>query len=457
MGKNWRQKLHLEPPQGWLNDPNGLCFYRGNYHVYFQYAPDSAAGKGKKCWGHYQSPNWLDWEFTGVVLRPDIAEDKDGVYSGSALEKDGILYLFYTGNVKEPGEHDYILSGRGANVIQVSTTDGKTMSEKTVVLRNRDYPDFCSCHVRDPKLWQADGKYYMVLGARTKAAEGCVLTYESADLTTWRYESCFSLPDFGYMWECPDRFDLNNHQYWSISPQGLKPQEFCWQNVYQSGYLYQNEFYEWDYGFDFYAPQTFAAPDGRRILIGWMGLPDIEYKNPTTELGWQHCLTLPRVLTALPDGRLAQYPVKELETLRQRAKPLADGTETELALPFDFVAETAGDFRLTLERQLILEYRAGVFQICFKDSTLGGGREVRRLKLEVCRRIRVLADTSSVEIYLNDGEAVLSTRFYPQTENIRFGLTGISGTVYPMTGLTGLPVGEIIRQGDAFGGEIIVG
>ncbi len=442
MGKNWRQKLHLEPPQGWLNDPNGLCFYQGNYHVYFQYAPDSAEGKGKKCWGHYQSPDLLDWEFTGTVLRPDIAEDRDGVYSGSAFEKDGVLHLFYTGNVKEPGDHDYILTGRGANVIRVSTADGRTMSEKTVVLRNQDYPAFCSCHVRDPKLRQADGKYYMVLGARTRDDKGCVLTYVSADLKAWQYDGQFSLPDFGYMWECPDRFDLDDREYLGISPQGLESQEFCRQNVYQAGYLYQNEFYEWDYGFDFYAPQTFDAPGGRKILIGWMGLPDIDYQNPTTELGWQHCLTVPRVLTVLADGRLAQYPVKELERLRQEAKTLAGGAETEMALPFDFEAEVTGDFSLTLERQLTLEYAAGIFQLRFDDRILGGGRGTRRLKLESCRKIRILADTSSLEIYLNDGEAVLSTRFYPQTEKISFGLTGLSGIVYQMKGLTGLPAGE---------------
>ena len=436
MGKNWRQKLHLEPPQGWLNDPNGLCFYQGKYHVYFQYAPDSAEGKGKKCWGHYQSPDLLNWEFSGIALRPDIAEDRDGVYSGSALIKDGILHLFYTGNVKEAGDHDYILTGRGANVIQVSTADGQNMSEKTVVLRNQDYPDFCSCHVRDPKLWQADGKYYMVLGARTKDDKGCVLTYGSADLKSWQYEGQFSLPDFGYMWECPDQFGLDGRQYLSISPQGLTPEEFRRQNVYQAGYFYQNEFYEWDYGFDFYAPQTFPAPDGRRILIGWMGLPDIDYQNPTVQLGWQHCLTVPRVLTALPDGRLAQYPAKELEALRPAAGHVAAGTETETTLPFDLEAETAGDFTLTIERQLVMEYAAGVFRLRFADPALGGGRESRQLKLERCRKIRILADTSSLEIYLNGGEAVLSTRFYPLADKVSLSLTGLSGRLYEMKGLT---------------------
>ena len=110
MDTKWRQKLHLEPPVGWLNDPNGLCRFKGNYHIYFQYAPDDINGGVKKCWGHYRSPDMINWEFTGTVLVPDIPEDRDGVYSGSAIVKDGTLHLFYTGNVKEKGDYDYILS-----------------------------------------------------------------------------------------------------------------------------------------------------------------------------------------------------------------------------------------------------------------------------------------------------------------------------------------------------------
>ncbi len=438
MGKHWRQKLHLEPPQGWLNDPNGLCFYQGKYHVYFQYAPDSAVGKSKKCWGHYQSPDLLRWEFTGTVLLPDIPEDRDGVYSGSAIEKDGLLYLFYTGNVKEPGEHDYILTGRGANVIYTTTSDGHHMSEKTVVLCNENYPDFCSCHVRDPKLWQENGRYYMVLGARTRQDKGCVLTYVSEDLRQWIYCGEFSLPDFGYMWECPDRFSVGGREYLGISPQGLGPEEFRLQNVYHAGYLYENIFYEWDYGFDFYAPQTFEAADGRRLLIGWMGLPDIDYQNPTAELGWQHCLTLPRELTNLPDGRLLQYPVREMEALRREARRLEAGERTWLTLPFDLCAEGQEAFSLTLADGLRLEYQGGVVGLAFEAAGLGGGRTRRQLRLEKCRNIRILADTSSLEIYFNTGEAVMSTRFYPATERIAAVLEGISATVYGMDGLKGM-------------------
>lgn len=120
----WRQSLHLEPPHGWLNDPNGLCYFGGYYHVYFQYSPDSPDGRGRKCWGHYQSRDFIHWQFTGTVLLPDISEDKNGVFSGCAVIKNNICHIFYTGNVEEDGDHDYVTSGRGANLIHVTTKDG---------------------------------------------------------------------------------------------------------------------------------------------------------------------------------------------------------------------------------------------------------------------------------------------------------------------------------------------
>ena len=430
----WRQRLHLEPPRGWLNDPNGLSYYNGFYHVYFQYAPDSAEGGGKKCWGHYQSPDMLRWEFTGTVLVPDIPEDRNGVYSGSAIEKDGVLHIFYTGNVKEDGDFDYILSGRGANVIHVATRDGSVMSEKKVVLRNSDYPEKCSCHVRDPKVWRENGEYKMVLGARTKDSKGLLLFYSSADLESWSFAGEYSVPDMGYMWECPDLFTVCGRKYISISPQGLRHEPEKNQNVYSSGYLSDGEFTEWDYGFDFYAPQTFEAPDGRRILIGWMGIGDIDYTNPTAGLGWQHCLTLPREITSLPGGKLAQNPAKEYESLRGEKLRAADGSSMRVPLPFDLCAKTEGEFEITMDG-ILLRYTGGLFSMKFTDDSIGCGRNIRRVRMESCRDVRIIADMSSLEIYLDGGRCVMSTRYYPAEEEITVSCHGINADIYILSGM----------------------
>ena len=415
MKNDFRQDLHLEPQKGWLNDPNGLCFFKGRYHVYFQYAPDSAKGAGNKCWGHFQSKDLTSWEFTGTVLFPDTPHDRNGVYSGCGFVKDDTLYLFYTGNVKQEGDYDYITAGREANTILVTTKDGVTMSEKKVLLRSSDYPDYCSCHVRDPKVWEQDGTYYMVLGARTLDDKGCVLIYKSGDLENWEFREEVHTADLGYMWECPDRFTMGGNEYLSISPQGVPHEEYRFQNVYSSGYLNMKTgvYNEWDCGFDFYAPQTFTAPDGRRILIGWMGIGDIPYSNPTTELGWQHCLTVPCEVTEGAGGRLLRNPVAELEKLVTRRTEL-NGSGEQVQLPFDISAEAvSGSFELDISNAVQMTFEDGIFTLKFLDEKVGCGRDVRRVKLDSCNRLRVLADKTSLEIFLSGGENVLSTRFYP--------------------------------------------
>ena len=437
MKNDFRQKLHLEPVSGWLNDPNGLCFFKGEYHVYFQYSPDSAEGNGIKCWGHWKSPDLLLWRFTGTVLFPDTPDDRDGVYSGCGFVKDDTLYLFYTGNVKEEGDHDYITSGRGANVILVTTKDGHNMSGKRVLLRNTDYPEYCSCHVRDPKVWEENGRYRMVLGARTLDNKGCVLYYRSDDLINWEFEEEIRTPHSGYMWECPDEFMLGGHRYLSISPQGLPHEKYFSQNVYSSGYLEVNKgvYTEWDKGFDFYAPQTFEAPDGRRILIGWEGIGDIPYTNPTTSLGWQHCLTIPRELSAGKNGLIMQNPVRELEKMRRDSSPIKSGETVKTELPFEFVGKTGGNFTIILEDILKLEYREDEFSLTFVSDSAGYGRDVRRAKLTECSDVRIIADTSSVEVYLNGGETVMSARMYPADTSAAFSVNGLSGTIYKLDGM----------------------
>lgn len=430
MKNDFRQSFHLEPQKGWLNDPNGLCYFKGRYHVYFQYAPDSAKGAGNKCWGHFQSKDLTSWEFTGTVLFPDTPDDRNGVYSGCGFVRDDTLYLFYTGNVKEKGDYDYITAGRGANTILVTTKDGVTMSEKKVLLRNRDYPQYCSCHVRDPKVWEQGGEYFMVLGARTLDDKGCVLFYKSDDLENWQFDKTVFSQDGSYMWECPDVFDIGARRFLSASPQGVEHGEYKNQNVYSAGYFAfdsaPSDFEEWDYGFDFYAPQTFKAPDGRRIIIGWMGIGDIPYTNPTTELGWQHCLTVPCELTLAGNGKLRREPVAELEKLVTQRSALLDG-KGEFELPFDLTASAqAESFELRLSDAVQMTFEGGVFTLRFLDEKVGCGRDARRVKLDSCDSIRVLADKTSLEIFLNGGEKVLSTRFYPMDTALTVVSQGLS-------------------------------
>ena len=154
LSDKWRSKYHIMAPIGWINDPNGLC----EYHVFYQYSPLEAKG-GMKFWGHFVSKDLVHFQERDIAIYPDVKEDKDGVYSGSAFVKDDTMYFFYTGNVKHDGEHDYILTGREQNVMLVTSKDGIEFSEKKILLRNSDFPENMSLHVRDPKVWEEDGTY----------------------------------------------------------------------------------------------------------------------------------------------------------------------------------------------------------------------------------------------------------------------------------------------------------
>lgn len=440
----WRLHFHLMPPVGWLNDPNGLCQADGIYHVFFQYSPFDARG-GEKCWGHYISRNLRDWKYQGAELVPDEAYDRNGVYSGCAYVEDGKIYLFYTGNVKLEGDYDYILQGREASVVLVESGDGVHFGEKQLLLTNEDYPSTYTQHIRDPKVLKRDGKYYMVLGGRTRQNRGAVLVFESGDLISWAMKSELKVPyDFGYMWECPDLFSVDGKWFLSVSPQGLARMEYDSQNIYTSGWFgisgdfrtgcRLEGFQEWDKGFDFYAPQTFADESGRTVMIGWAGLPDIEeeYENPTAERGWQHALTIPRVITC-QNNRLYQYPAPELRLLRGASLTVCTGQKAELPAAFDLeltLKEEPAHLSVTIADGLRFVYDGREAVLSFQDAApgkeilseeesatfagIGRGRRERKARVTGLTRLRLLADTSLIEIYLNRGETVFTTRYYPQ-------------------------------------------
>ena len=430
----FREHFHLMPPVGWLNDPNGLCQFEGVYHAFFQYSPFDAEG-GVKMWGHYISDNMLDWKYQGVALYPDQPFDCHGVYSGSALVEDGKMYLYYTGNVKlEDGEYDYIRTGREGNTVLVSSEDGIHFGHKKQLMRNTDYPDDLTCHVRDPKVWKEQDTYYMVQGARTKEDVGQILIFTSKEKVNWKFKSRIeSKEPFGYMWECPDYFTIGDKKILSASAQGLEGGIWEERNVYQSGYFevegdilssYKlGEYKLWDYGFDYYAPQSFETEDGRRIHISWMGMPDCEaYTNLTIVDGWQHCFTLPREIY-VKDGKICQRPIRELDYKETITKTAENKLQADSCKAYDLKIDKIqnNQFCIALAEELLLEYTDGRFRMRFTDNRktcVSAGRDCRYVETDEVTNIRVIADVSSVEVFVNDGEYVFSTRYYPDKYSI---------------------------------------
>lgn len=431
----FRQKLHLMPPVGWLNDPNGLCQFEGLYHAFFQYSPFDVNG-GVKMWGHAVSENMIQWEYKGPALYPDQPFDCHGVYSGCTLVDDGKMYIYYTGNVKKEDEdYDYILTGREGNTVLVESQDGITFGPKKLLMKNKDYPADLSCHVRDPKVWKENGRYYMIQGVRTKKDEGQAQIFVSDDRVNWKPEKRVStLKPMGYMWECPDYFTVDGQNILSVSIQGLTGKIWEERNVYQSGYFQiegnllsecrLGEYRLWDYGFDYYAPQSFQTEDGRIILIAWMGMPDCkEYGNdPAIKEGWQHCFTFPRELY-LKEGKICQRPVRELNRWKKAERKQKDFLQVKGRKVYDTkISDIEGnDFRAVLGENLILEYKDGYFSMEFTDqdkNSISGGRNIRRAKVEKLHKIEILADVSSIEVFINGGEIVFSTRYYPKSYSL---------------------------------------
>ena len=434
MRNNYKLLYHLYPEQGWMNDPNGLCFFKGYYHVYYQYSKEAVGGL--KYWGHFRSKDLLNWESLDIFLSPDKDFDKSGVYSGSALIHEDKLYIYYTGNVKESGDYDYIYEGRQHNTVLVVSEDGMSTESRQVVLYNKDYPADMSCHVRDPKVFAYDGKFYMVLGARSKDDKGQVLVYESTDLYNWNYINSIKTDyDFGYMWECPDLFLLDGKWVLLLSPQGIERKEFEAQNVYTNGYFILDgdfrseytlsEYRDLDFGFDFYACQTFEK-DGKRYMLAWMGMPDAQYTNPTVKYGWQHCMSMFRELN-LKHGRIVQVPAREYKKLRKGHKVLrSEGmlsfeTENpclEINISDIDIGNNAG-FGISIfdTLELIYDVPSGEFVLIHTDknkSAYGRTKRVLPLQKNELKKIDIFLDASCAEIFVNDTSGVLSTRYYPE-------------------------------------------
>ena len=322
----------------------------------------------------------------------------------------------------------------------MKTKDGINFDEKHLVLTNDDFPKEFTLHVRDPKVFKDGEFYYMVLGARGKDDLGYIILYKSHDLIKWELAGipAGGMEKLGYMWECPDFIKVNNKDALLISPQGIEAEGYLYNNVYQSGYMIGEftedkrkfncgEFIELDRGFDFYAPQTFYDDKGRCILIGWMGLPDIDdyYSNPTIENGWQHTLTMPRELS-IKNNKIIQKPIDEIKELRQQHIQYKDVINEEklykqlLNKNFELkigIEKLQGDFNLNLEDLCNLEYdsKNKVFKICLGES--GFGRKERAVSIDKLSDIHIFGDSSSLEIFLNLGEEVFTTRVYPTKTN----------------------------------------
>ena len=433
---NWRLNYHLEAPFGLVNDPNGLAQYKGKYYIFFQWNPFRCEHKFKH-WGLFTTEDFINYSYPKAVLAPTNRYDKNGVYSGSGYAMEDRLELLYTGNVKNK------YGKREAYQCRAICDEYGNVEKKGIVVGK--IPKGYTAYFRDPNIFERNGKYYFMIGAQTKDLKGRALLYSSENFEKWNYEGEIktSYDNFGYIWECPALLNIEGKDVLIFSPQGLEREEFRYQNIYQAGYIVgelnfdtlefkHGEFKELDFGTDFYAPQSFKDEKGRVIMFGWMGLPEEEQYHPTVNKGWVHCLTMPRELKLI-NGKLIQKPLIEMKELRKDKIESLEKVEI-VSWKSDNVMENSYELVLDVEK-----YESSLFEIklalgeieyaslkidftknygVFDNSAMAKGlKSFRKFKLNNLKdkiKVHIFMDKSAVEIFLNDGETVVSSRIYPK-------------------------------------------
>lgn len=446
-----RPKFHLTPHVGWTNDPNGFSFYKGEYHLFYQSNPYDTVWDSMH-WGHAVSRDLLHWTYLPCAMAPDEPYDSFGCFSGSAIElPDGKQLLMYTGVRKEGGDH-----GEELQTQCIAVGDGLDYQKysQNPVLDDSCLPEGMSRNdFRDPKVWQtADGSYRCVVGTRKPGKEGALLLFSSPDGFNWKYESILIQNDgrFGLMWECPDFFALDGRHVLLCSPQDMLPEGFEYHNgngtlcligdLDESGKHFSFEKNQAiDYGIDFYAPQTTLAPDGRRIMIGWMQNWDTCDQHGAKERKWFGQMSLPRELS-IQNGRLYQKPVRELEQYRSNQISYKNVT-VDGNLTLNGIEGRTVDMEITIRPKTPeAAYHKFVVRFAENDkfstklsykpyeSTLKIDRKCsgsRRAYIHQRRslvpakngevKMRLILDKFSVEVFINDGEQVMTATIMTDT------------------------------------------
>lgn len=464
----YRPQHHYTADRNWLNDPNGLVYANGTYHLFYQHNPFANVW-GNMSWGHATSTDLLHWDEQPVAIACD---EQEAIFSGSAVldanNTSGFgtadnppLVAVYT-SAYSPASP---LSGRQAQSLAYSTDDGATWAKYA----GNPVLDRASADFRDPKVFWYDGdagSYWVMVAVEATDRE--VVLYKSADLRAWEYLSTFGPANAtGGVWECPDLFELPvdgdaGNTKWvlvvNLSPGGIAGGSggqyfigtfdgvaFLSETTVTEGLQADDSRmaeYGWlDWGRDYYAAVSFSnAPDGRRLMIGWMN--NWQYGAATPTSGWRSAMSLVRevrlatrggrivllqdALDPMGDSRAASYSMS--------VQPLAAGTAW---LP----AEASGDvLRIDVElepapvgvtglllragdgERTVLAYDPGPGVLSL-DRRASGNTEFHETFASVERvavpleegrlKLRIHLDRCSVEVFAQDGLATLTDQIFP--------------------------------------------
>jgi fructan beta-fructosidase len=432
-----RPLIHFTPPANWLNDPNGLVHYGGEYHLCYQHYPHSADW-GPMHWGHAVSRDLLTWEHLPIALAPD---ENGMIFSGSAVvdwqDTAGFgreaLIAIYTIH-REPGHHE-------TQGLAFSLDQGRSWTKYPAnpILPNPGLRD-----IRDPKVFWHDGHWVMCLAAGRE-----IRFCTSSNLKDWELSGVFApgdVPD-SVVLETPDLFELpvagSRQTKWilSLGVSAEAPAGGSGSRYFIGGFdgaTFRAESAHWmDYGPDFYAPQSWSdTPDGRRITLGWMS--DWRYARQTpAESGWRGMFSIPRELTLIETEngpRLAQRPIAEVEARRREIFSGGGITLRPGESPFNGRQAPAWDVTLEPAPGGQPHFEIQIHSPGAESTRIFFDYEKQTLSLDRSRSgavdfhpgfaapiaaplppgpLRLLVDVNSLEIFAAGGQVTLSAAIFP--------------------------------------------
>ncbi|MFH6662220.1 glycoside hydrolase family 32 protein [Streptococcus suis] len=427
----FRPERHFVPEIGWINDPNGFVYFKGEYHLFYQFNPYESVW-GPMHWGHAKSKDLVNWEHLPVALAPDKDYDKDGCFSGSAIVKDDTLWLMYTGHiVNEDGSVRQVQN-------MAYSIDGihfEKLAQNPVATEELLPEEVIANDFRDPKIFEKDGRYYSVVATKHKDGVGCIVLLGSDDLLDWQFESIFlkGQAHQGHVWECPDYFEVDGQEYLIVSPMRYQKEDNDFvninSNIFVTGHVdwdkkvfVADSFKEIDHGQDFYAAQTTQGPEGERVMIAWMhtwGRPLV-----TNDLGhkWFGQMTLPRLLEQGENGLRQVLPAGILNSFDD----IEIGQVIQGPSKFSLKLDDSLDLKLGTDQDYLqFGYDRAKQEVYIDRSSLkiqqAGEEEwstVRRAVTVQATELEVLVDTNCLEIFINDGQETLTSTFYVEGQII---------------------------------------
>lgn len=446
-----RPQIHFSPRTGWMNDPNGMVYDNGTYHLFYQFYPDSTVW-GPMHWGHATSKDLLHWEHQPIALYPDSL---GYIFSGSAVVDANNTSGFGKGGlvplVAIFTHHDPIGERANRNDFQnqsiaYSLNEGKTWTkyEGNPVVKNPGIRDF-----RDPKvMWYEEGKKWIM----TLATKDRITFYSSKDFKSWTKESEFGekLGAHGGVWECPDLFALEykGQKHWvlivNLNPGGPNggsaTQYFVGQFDGNMFTPYQTDIRWVDYGPDEYAGITWSNTGKRKIFLGWMSNWQYATRVPTEK--WRSAMTIPRDLALQKLGDkllLASQPVPELKGLNEKPVTLKNISAANFELTkktgklsgparLTFTANKITSFTITLSNDAGEKVVIGYDKVAdeyFIDRTHSGKVNFEKgfAKRHTAPRfstkenfdLSLIIDNASVELFADNGLSVMTEIFFPNS------------------------------------------